>query len=112
MKFKNMYVGQKVRVRNWEDMVSDSDLKLIEDDQVIVSKSPYEFAMFFSDNKSQCGTTVTVCSLVSTFDGSDRTGYVVTDVDDKFTYRAWASWMFEPVEYKVDSDVFLSCLLL
>lgn len=114
MKFEDMYVGQKVRVRSWEDMVSDPDLKLLDDGRVIISTSPDEFAMFLSDNKPECGTIVTVRSLWNNSIGNDRTGYIVTDADDRLVSRAWASWMFEPVdiEAKIESGVFLSCLLL
>lgn len=112
MKFKDMYVGQKVRVRDWGDMMSDPDLVLINGGQAIISTSPYELGIFFSNDKSWCGTVATVCSLRDMTDGNNRTGYVFIDKTDGIVSRVWTDWMFEPVEYKVDSDVFLSCLML
>lgn len=114
MKFKDMYVGQKVKVRKWEDMASDPDSKLIDDGRVIISADPNEFAMFFSDDKFLCGEIVTVRLLRDMTDGDNRTGYVFIDEIDGLMSRAWAGWMFEPVDIrvKVEADVFLKCLML
>lgn len=114
MKFEDMYVGQKVMVRSWEDMVSDPDLKLIDNGRAIISASPDEFGMFFISDKFWCGTIVTVRSLRDMANDNNRTGYVLIDETDKLGSRALANWMFEPadVKVKVESDVFLSCLML
>ena len=71
-----MYVGQKVRVRSWEDMASDPDLKLIDNGRAIISASLDEFGMFFISDKFWCGTIVTVRSLRDMTNDNNRTGYV------------------------------------
>lgn len=117
MKFEDMYVGQKVRVRSWEDMVSDPSLitgELLNGTTLISSINPDEFGMFFKNEESWCGAIVTIRSLSPNVTCKGTGCVLVKDGDEDIPFL-WPSWVFEqPIDAKVeiDSDVFLSCLML
>ena len=113
MKFEDMYVGQKVKVRSLGDMVSDPDLTCRLDKSfkvaTIRSNDSTTHLNLIRKTMRYCGAVVTVFSLMENPALANRK-HVYIEEDNQ--YYPWESWMFEPVEYKVDSDVFLSCLML
>ena len=54
---------------------------------------------------------MTVRSLAILINGI-QIEHICIEERGKLRFVAWASWMFEPIESKVDSDVFLNCLML
>ena len=90
MKLEDMYVGQKVRVRSWEDMMSDPDLFSVDTGSGTAILSKNDRGIFEGDKTRYCGKIVTVRSLTVLING----------------IQIEHSWMFEPIESKVDSDVF------
>ena len=116
MKFEDMYVGQKVRVRSWEDIMSDPNLKQAQylGEPVIVHVDPDDRGIFFNSEKHYCGAAMTVDLLAGEMaDGMDSRRVLVSR-GDEYTSCLFPPWIFEPIdiEVKIESDVFLSCLLL
>lgn len=113
MKFEEMYIGQKIRVRTLDDMVSDPDLTYRLDKSfkvaTIRSKDNTTHLSLIRKTMRYCGTAVTVFSLTENLAPTQRR-HVYIEEDNQ--YYPWEPWMFEPIESKVDSDVFLNCLML
>ena len=105
MKLEDMYVGQKVRVRSWEDMMSDPDLFSVDTGSGTAILSKNDRGIFEGDKTHYCGKIVTVRSLTSLINGI-QIEHIRIEERGKLRFTAWASWMFEPIESKVDSDVF------
>ena len=105
MKLEDMYVGQKVRVRSWEDMMSDPDLFSVDTGSGMAILSKNGRGIFEGDKTRYCGKIVTVRSLTVLINGI-QIEHICIEERGKLRFVAWASWMFEPIESKVDSDVF------
>ena len=104
MKLEDMYVGQEVRVRSWEDMMSDPDLFSVDTSSGTAILSKNGRGVFEGDKTRYCGKIVTVRSLTLLINGI-QTEHIRIEERGKLRFAAWASWMFEPIESKVDSDV-------
>lgn len=104
MKLEDMYVGQKVRVRSWEDMMSDPDLFSVDTSSGTAILSKNGHGIFEVDKARFCGKIMTVRSLTLLINGI-QTEHIRIEERGKLRFAAWASWMFEPIESKVDSDV-------
>ena len=115
MRFEDMYIGQKVRVRSLDDMVSDPNLTYRLDKSfkvaIIRSKDSTTHLNLIRKTMRYCGAVVTVFSLTENH-GATQWKHVYIEEDNQ--YHPWESWMFEPIdaEVEIDSDVFLSCLML
>lgn len=104
MKLEDMYVGQKVRVRSWEDMMSDPDLFSVDTSSGTAILSKNDRGIFEVDKTRYCGKIVIVRSLTLLINGI-QIEHIRIEERSELRFTAWASWMFEPIESKVDSDV-------
>lgn len=98
-------------MRNWEDMMSDPDLFSVETRSGMAILSKNDHGIFEGDKVHYCSEIVTVRSLTLLVNGA-QIEHVRIEGTGKSRFVSWASWMFEPIEGKVDSNVFLNCLML
>lgn len=85
-------------------MMSDPDLFSVDTSSGTAILSKNDRGVFEGDKTRYCGKIVTVRSLTLLINGI-QTEHIRIEERGKLRFAAWASWMFEPIESKVDSDV-------
>lgn len=86
-------------------MMSDPDLFSVDTGSGTAILSKNDRGIFEGDKTRYCGKIVTVRSLTVLINGI-QIEHICIEERGKLRFVAWASWMFEPIESKVDSDVF------
>ena len=86
-------------------MMSDPDLFSVDTGSGTAILSKNDRGICEGDKTRYCGKIVTVRSLTLLINGI-QIEHICIEERGKLRFVAWASWMFEQIESKVDSDVF------
>lgn len=85
-------------------MMSDPDLFSVDTSSGTAILSKNDRGIFEVDKTRYCGKIVIVRSLTLLINGI-QIEHIRIEERSELRFTAWASWMFEPIESKVDSDV-------